>query len=160
MPGCYKVGISWFQTAWQNSCAQLRKCAAGDIVPSLTRLKMLGTELTFFVSIFRKYNQINIKNRGKWQPSKIMIFFLTYISPTHETIKPPSRAAIKKWLNTQIHKFWGIIIFSDDSLQMIALFMNFVFINYLDSQDQLWVTDKEVATLIWCSSLRFILYIE
>ena len=45
-------------------CTQLMKCAAGDIVPSLTRLKKHGSELKFFVSIFGKLNQINnIKSR-------------------------------------------------------------------------------------------------
>ena len=40
------------------------KYAAGDIVPSLTSLKKHGSELKFFVSIFRKLNQINnIKSR-------------------------------------------------------------------------------------------------
>ena len=40
------------------------KCAAGDIVPSSTRLKKDGSELKFFVSIFGKLNQINdIKSR-------------------------------------------------------------------------------------------------
>ena len=39
---------------------QLRKYAAGDIVPSLTRVKKHGSELKFFVSIFRKLNWINI----------------------------------------------------------------------------------------------------
>ena len=76
-------------------CKQLRKCAAGDIVPSLTRLKKSGSESKFFVSIFRKFDQINIQNRGKWQPSKIVKFFLTYISPTCGTIKPPCWAAMK-----------------------------------------------------------------
>ena len=33
-------------------------------------------ELKFFVSIFQKLDQINIQNRGKWQPSKIVRFFL------------------------------------------------------------------------------------
>ena len=40
-------------------CTQLMKCAAGDIVPSLTRLKKHGSKLKFFVSIFTKLNQIN-----------------------------------------------------------------------------------------------------
>ena len=76
-------------------CKQLRKCAAGDIVPSLTRLKKHGSESKFFISIFRKFDQINIQNRGKWQPSKIVKFFLTYISHTCGTIKPPCWAAMK-----------------------------------------------------------------
>ena len=43
---------------------QLMKCAAGDVVPSLIRLKKHGSELKFFVSIFGKLNQINnIKSR-------------------------------------------------------------------------------------------------
>ena len=33
-------------------------------------------ELKFFVSIFQKLDQINIQSRGKWQPSKIVRFFL------------------------------------------------------------------------------------
>ena len=68
---------------------QLRKYAAGDVIPSLTRLKKLGFELKFLVSIFRKYDQINILNRGKWQPPKNVRFFLTYIFHTYRTINPP-----------------------------------------------------------------------
>ena len=42
-------------------CTQLRKCTAdGDIVYSLTRFKKHGSELKFFVSIFGKFDQINI----------------------------------------------------------------------------------------------------
>ena len=37
----------------------LRKYAVGDIVLSLTRLKKHVSELKFFVSIFRKFDQIN-----------------------------------------------------------------------------------------------------
>ena len=91
-------------------CTQLRKCAAGDIVHSLTRLKKLGSELKFSALIFRKLDQINIWNRGKWWTSKIVRFFLTYISHTFRTIKPPCRAAInifstivKKLENEIIH---------------------------------------------------------
>ena len=39
---------------------QLRKCAAGDIVPSLRILKKHGPKLKLFVSIFGKLNQIKI----------------------------------------------------------------------------------------------------
>ena len=47
-------------------CTQLMKCAAGDIVPSLTRLKKHASQLKFFVSIFGKLNQINnVKSRKK-----------------------------------------------------------------------------------------------
>ena len=37
----------------------LRKYAVGDVVLSLTRLKKYVPELKFFVSIFRKFDQIN-----------------------------------------------------------------------------------------------------
>ena len=75
-------------------CTQLRKCAENDIVPILKELKKDGSELKFFVSIFRKLNQMNIENREKRQPSKIVTFFLTNISQTYRTIKSPCRAAI------------------------------------------------------------------
>ena len=39
---------------------QLRKFAAGDIIPSLTSLKKYEPELKFFVSIFGKLHQIKI----------------------------------------------------------------------------------------------------
>ena len=73
---------------------QLRKCAADDIVPSLKRLKKYGSELKLFVSILQKLDQINIQNRAKWQPLKIVRIFLTYISHKHGTIKPLCRVAI------------------------------------------------------------------
>ena len=38
----------------------LRKCAAGDIVPSLRSLKKHEPKLKFFVSIFGKLHQIKI----------------------------------------------------------------------------------------------------
>ena len=40
-------------------CTQLMNCAAGDIDPSLTRLKKQVSELKFFVSVFGKLNQID-----------------------------------------------------------------------------------------------------
>ena len=79
-----------------SMCTKLRKRAAGDIVSSLTRLEEHRSELKLFVLIFQALDQINISNRGKWQPSKIARFFLTYISHTmkfhvhkYGTIKPP-----------------------------------------------------------------------
>ena len=42
-------------------CSQLRKCAAGDTVSSLTKLEKLDFELAFFGSIFRKQDQIIYK---------------------------------------------------------------------------------------------------
>ena len=68
---------------------QLRKYAAGDVIPSLTRLKKLEFELKFLVSIFQKHDQINILNRGKWQPPKNVRFFVIYIFHTYRTINPP-----------------------------------------------------------------------
>ena len=45
-------------------CTQLMKYTAGDIVPSLTKLKKHGSEFKFFVSILGKLNEINnIKSR-------------------------------------------------------------------------------------------------
>ena len=68
--------------------------------------------------IFRKLNQINIQNRGKWQPLKIMRFFLTFISHTQRTIKSPYRAAIN-WDNFQpcyqpsiVHAFLNAYLFA------------------------------------------------
>ena len=74
---------------------QLRKCAAGDIVASLTSLEKHGPELKFFISIFGKLHQIKIQNQAKMQPSKFLRFFLTSISHTYGTLKPPWQAAIK-----------------------------------------------------------------
>ena len=70
-------------------CSKLRKSAAGDIVPSLTRLKKNGSEFKFLVSIFRKPDQINIENRGNGNLWKLWDF----VSHMYRTIKPPCRAA-------------------------------------------------------------------
>ena len=48
------AAIVWLLPMW----TQLRKCAAGDIVHSLTSLKKHEPELKFFVSIFGKLHQI------------------------------------------------------------------------------------------------------
>ena len=82
----------------QSALTQSRKCAACDILPSLTSLKKHGLELKFFVSIFGKLHQIKIWNRPEWQPSKFVRFFLTTICHTYRTIKPPWRAAINVFL--------------------------------------------------------------
>ena len=50
-------------------CTPLRKCAAGDIVPSLKSVKEHGSELKFFVSIFGKLHQIK-----KIKSSKVATF--------------------------------------------------------------------------------------
>ena len=57
-------------------------------------MKKHGSELKFFVWIFRKLHQINLWNQGKWQPSKIVRFFLTFICHICGTIKPYCRATI------------------------------------------------------------------
>ena len=46
------------------------------------------------VSIFRELHQIKMKNWAKWKPLKFVRFFLTTISHTYTSIKPPWRAAI------------------------------------------------------------------
>ena len=75
-------------------CPQLMKCAAGDIVSSLTRLKNHAPELTFFVSIFMKLSQINnIKSRKVATFQNCEIFSNYYFSYV-ETLKPPCRTAI------------------------------------------------------------------
>ena len=51
---------------------------------------------------FPKLDQINIQNRRKWQPSKIVRFFLTYISHTYGTISPHSRAATNNVLRMDV----------------------------------------------------------
>ena len=57
------------------------KCAAGDIIPSLTRLKKHVSELKFFVSIFAKLNQINnIKSRKVATFENCEIFSSNYFS--------------------------------------------------------------------------------
>ena len=62
-------------------CTQLRKCAAGDIVPGLTRLKKPELELIFFVSIFRKYDQNQyIKSRKVATFENCEIFSNLYFS--------------------------------------------------------------------------------
>ena len=86
------AAIVWLLPMW----TQLRKCAAGDIVPSLTSLKKHGPELKFFVSIFGKLHKIKIWKRAKWQSSKFVRFFLTTISHTYQIIKPPWWAAMKR----------------------------------------------------------------
>ena len=55
------AAIVWLIPVW----TQLRKCAAGDIVPSLTSVKKYGPELTFFASIFENLHQIKILNQAK-----------------------------------------------------------------------------------------------
>ena len=86
------AAIVWLLPMW----TQFRKCAVGNIVPSLTSLKKHGPELNFFVSIFGKLHDIKIQNCTKWQPSKFLRFLLTTISHTYGTLKPPWRAAISK----------------------------------------------------------------
>ena len=68
--------------------------AASDVVPSAREIRIPGSEFKFFVSIFRKLEEIIIKNREQWQSLKIVRFFLSTISHTCGAIKPPSGAAI------------------------------------------------------------------
>ena len=71
-------------------CPQLVKCAAGDIVSSLTRLKNHGPELTFFVSIFMKLSQINnIKSRkvATFQNCEIFSnYYFSYVRDVKATL--------------------------------------------------------------------------
>lgn len=71
---------------------KLRKFAAGDTISSLTRSIKLGSKLKFFASVFGKVEGINIYNREKENPSKIVRFF---VSHTYEAIKLPWVAATK-----------------------------------------------------------------
>ena len=54
------------------------KWAAGDIVPSLTRLKKHGSQLNFFVSIFGKLRQINNTKSRKVATFKNCEIFSNY----------------------------------------------------------------------------------
>ena len=73
------------------------QCAAGDVLPSARKIRIRGSEFKFFVSYFRKLEEIIIKNREQWrQPLKIVRFFLPTISHTCGRIKPPWRAAINR----------------------------------------------------------------
>ena len=66
------------------------QCAAGDVLPSARKIRIRGSEFKFFVSYFRKLEEIIIKNREQWrQPLKIVRFFLPTISHTCGRIKPP-----------------------------------------------------------------------
>ena len=71
-------------------CPQLMKCAAGDIVSSLTRLKNHAPELTFFVSIFMKLSQINnIKSRkvATFQNCEIFSnYYFSYVRDVKATL--------------------------------------------------------------------------
>ena len=51
---------------------------------------------------FPKLDQINIQNRRKWQPSKIVRFFLTYISHTYGTISPLCRVPTNNILRMDV----------------------------------------------------------
>ena len=53
MNGCFYVGLLPIFTKG-------RKCAAGDLVPSLPRLKKHGFEIKLFVSIFGKLEEIKM----------------------------------------------------------------------------------------------------
>ena len=79
-----------------------KQCAAGDVVSSTRKIRIRGSKFKFFVSIFRKFEEIinsEIINRKSRivvtiQPLKIAIFFLPTISHTCGAIKPTRGAAI------------------------------------------------------------------
>ena len=79
---------------------QLRKCAAGDIIPSLTSLKMHGSVLKFFCLHFRKTpsNQ-NIKSNevATFENCEILSnYYFSYVRVYKATLW---RVAINRFLN-------------------------------------------------------------
>ena len=54
---------------------QLRKRAAGDIVPSLTRLQKDGSEWQFSVMIYRKLGKFNIYKIEEGENFQKLYFF-------------------------------------------------------------------------------------
>ena len=66
---------------WLLPTTQLRTCTAGEIALSLTRLQKHRSELKFFVSIFRKPEEINIYEIDESENvPKMRDFFVTSIA--------------------------------------------------------------------------------
>ena len=67
--------------------SQLRKCAAGDIVPSLTSLKKHEPKLKFFVSIFGKLQNIKSNKVANFKICEIFSnYYFSYVRDHKATL--------------------------------------------------------------------------
>ena len=95
------AAIVWFPPKW----TQLRKYAAADIVPSLTSLTFSWIQVeTLCLNLQKIPSNQNIKS-SKVATFEIVTCFLTTISHTYGTIKPPWRAPIVCDLLSNVRPF-------------------------------------------------------